>query len=128
MKTIPTLVDGQQVQIKGKRSYYQDAKVFTLRGFYAKNPNFPVPADWDAEVKRQKQIGGFEIGFILSGIMITDDRAYNLAKQAERDASVHLQTGDYVEIEGRTFRITDEPNNNFGAVEIKSIPVTMAVL
>lgn len=125
---VKQLHDGQQVQIKGTKPYYQDASVFTLRGFYAKNPQFEVPADWDAECKRQSQIGGFEIGFILSGSMLTSDRAYNLTKQAEREASVHLQTGDYVEIEGRIFRITDAPNNNFAVTEIKSIPVTMTVL
>ena len=45
MTTVITkLVDGQQVQIKGTRPYYQYARVFTLRGFYAKNPEFEVPA------------------------------------------------------------------------------------
>lgn len=124
---IKQLKHGQQVQIKGTRPYYQDARVFTLRGFYAEHKD-QLPADWDAEVKRQEQIGGFEIGFTLAGVMLTSDREYNLARKQERDESVHLQTGDYVEIEGRTFRITDTPNNNFGAVEIKSIPVTMPVL
>lgn len=113
------LHDGQQVQIKGKRPYHQDASVFTLRGFYDKHPQIEVPADWDAEVKRQSQIGGFEIGFILSSGMLTSDVAYNHAKQAEREASVHLQVGDTVEIEGRQFVIENAPNNNFYAVEVK---------
>lgn len=120
MTTVITkLAHGQQVQIKGTRPYYQDARVFTLRGFYAENPNFKLPEDWDAEVQRQRQIGGFEIGFTLSGSMMTSDVAYNLARKQERDESVHLQTGDVVEIEGRQFEIVNAPNNNFYAEEIK---------
>jgi hypothetical protein len=116
--TIIKLQHGQQVQIKGTKSYYQDANVFTLRGYYIQEER-ELPQDYDAEVKRQKQIGGFEIGFTLAGSMMTSDHAYNAEKKAERDASQHLQTGDVVEIEGRTFKIENAPNNNFYAVEIK---------
>jgi hypothetical protein len=51
--------------------------------------------------------------------MMTSDVAYNLARKQERDESVHLQTGDVVEIEGRQFKIVNAPNNNFYAEEIK---------
>lgn len=104
---------GQQVQIKGTRPYYQDASVFTLRGYHEKN-NQPFPADWDAYVKQQNQIGGFEYGFTLAGVMMTSDRAYNLEQNAKRDASPHLHAGDVVEVEGKLFTITNQNNNNFG--------------
>ena len=107
------LKHGQQVRIKGTRSYHQDANVFTLKGYYEKD-NRPLPADWDAYVQREKQIGGFEFGFTLAGSMMTSDRAYNLEQCAKRDSSPHLQTGDVVEVEGKTFIITNQNNNNFG--------------
>ena len=104
---------GQQVQIKGTKPYYQDASVFTLRGYHEKN-NLPLPADWDAYVKKQYQIGGFDHGFTLAGSMLTSDRAYNLEQCAKRDASPHLHAGDVVEVEGKLFTITNQNNNNFG--------------
>jgi hypothetical protein len=112
------LKHGQQVQIKGTRSYYQDANVFTLKGFFEKD-NEPLPADWDAYVKKQKQIGGFEFGFTLAGSMMTSDRAYNLEQAAKRDASPHLATGDIVELEGQLFTIVNQYNNNFGLEPIQ---------
>jgi hypothetical protein len=107
------LKHGQQVQIKGTKSYHQDARVFTMKGYYDESKR-PLPADWDACVKREKQIGGFEFGFTLAGSMLTSDRAYNLEQCAKRDASPHLATGDIVELEGQLFTIVNQYNNNFG--------------
>jgi hypothetical protein len=113
------LQHGQQVQIKGTRSYHQDARVFTLKGYYDENDR-PLPADWDAYVKREKQIGGFEFGFTLAGSMMTSDRAYNLEQAAKRDASPHLATGDTVEVEGQLFTIVNQYNNNFGLEPVQA--------
>jgi hypothetical protein len=115
MTTVITkLEDGQQVQIKGTRPYFQDAHVFTLRGWHEKNPRFEMPTDWDAYVKAERLKGGFEFGFTLAGTMLTDDREYNARKGRERDESPHLYTGDIVEVEGRQFKIVNQNNNNFG--------------
>jgi len=119
MTTVIKLQDGQQVQIKGKRPYFQDAHVFTLRGWHEKNPRFEIPADWDAYVKAECFKGGFEYGFTLAGTMLTDNREYNARKGQERDESPHLHAGDVVEVEGKQFKIVNQNNNNFGLEEIK---------
>lgn len=124
---ITQLKHGQQVQIKGTRAYYQDARVFSLRGYYIEEER-AIPEDWDAVVKREKQIGGSEYCFTLAGVMMTNDPAYNQAENDKRDASPHLQAGDIVQVEGKLFKITNTGNNNFGLEQIISQPVTFAVL
>jgi hypothetical protein len=107
------LTNNQRVQIQGKLSYLQDARVFTLRGCY-EDEGRPIPADWDAVVKREKQIGGHEFCFTLMGAMLSNDPSYYKREQAERDLAPVLSAGDVVEVEGKQFKITNTGNNNFG--------------
>jgi hypothetical protein len=93
--TITKLQHGQQVQIKGKRPYHQDATVGTLKGFYEENPHF----------------GEFN--------QSVSDRAYNIAQGEKRDQSVHLSVGDQVELEGQLFTIENDHNNNFKFVAVQ---------
>lgn len=124
---ITQLKNNQQVQIKGKLSYLQDARVFSLRGYY-EDEGIPIPADWDSVVKRELSIGGSEYSFTLMSVALSSNPAYYEAEQAKRDQAPILATGDIVQVEGKTFKITNTGNNNFGLEEIKTIPVTMAVL
>ena len=124
---IKSLKNGQRVQIQGKLSYLQDARVFTLRGYY-ENEGIEIPADWDAVVKREKSIGGIEYGFTLMSVALSNNPAFYEDEQAERALAPVLSAGDYVEVEGKTFKITNLNNNNFGLTEIVPIPVAMPVL
>jgi len=117
------LANNQRVQIKGKLPFLQDARVFTLRGCY-EDEGRPIPADWDAVVKREKQIGGHEFSFTLMGSMLSNDPSYYDREQAERALAPVLSAGDVVEVEGKVFEITNENNNNFGLKEVVSLDVT----
>jgi hypothetical protein len=112
------LTNNQRVQIQGKLSFLQDARVFTLRGYY-QDEGIPIPADWDAVVKREKQIGGNEFTFTLMGSMLSNNPEYYEREQAERALAPVLATGDVVEVEGKQFKITNTGNNNFGLEEVK---------
>ena len=107
------LTNRQRVQIKGKLPFLQDARVFTLRGCY-EDDGRAIPADWDAVVKREKQIGGHEFCFTLMGSMLSNNPAYYEQEEAERALAPVLATGDVVEVEGKAFKITNTGNNNFG--------------
>jgi hypothetical protein len=112
------LTNRQRVQIKGKLSYLQDARVFTLRGYY-EDEGIPIPADWDAVVKREKQLGGSEFSFTLMSVMLSNNPAFYEQEEAERALAPVLATGDVVEVEGKAFKITNTGNNNFGLEEVK---------
>lgn len=112
------LSNNQRVQIKGKLSYLQDARVFTLRGYY-ESEGIPIPADWDAVVKREKQIGGSEFSFTLMSVCLSNNPAFYEREQAERALAPVLASGDVVEVEGKAFKITNTGNNNFGLEEVK---------
>jgi hypothetical protein len=105
----------------------QDARVFTLRGYYEAE-GIEIPADWEAVVKREKSIGGIEYGFTLISVALSNNPEFYKDEEAKRNAAPVLAAGDYVDVEGKLFKITNLNNNNFGLEEIKTIPVTMAVL
>lgn len=115
MTTITKLVDHQQVQIKGTRPYLQDCTVGTLAGFYS-DGRF---GDAGEMIARDLARGEKPAWINLNGVMITSDRAYNQERADQRDASVHLATGDLVEIDGVVYTITNTNNNNFGLEEVK---------
>jgi hypothetical protein len=107
------LTNNQRVQIKGKLPFHQDARVFSLLGHYQAE-GWDIPEDWDAVVKREKQIGGHEYSFTLMGSMLSNNPAFYEREQAERAVAPVLSAGDVVEVEGKAFTITNTGNNNFG--------------
>ena len=111
------LQHGQQVQIKGKRSYYQDATVGTLKGFYEENPTL---GEFNQEaIDRELANWGKVYWINLNAGVLTNDRAYNIAQGEKRDQSVHLVVGDTVELEGQLFTIQNDHNNNFKFVAVQ---------
>jgi hypothetical protein len=116
MTTVITkLHDRQQVQIKGTRPYEQDCTVGTLAGFYS-DGRF---GDADEMIARDLARGEKPVWINLNGVMLTSNREYNQERADQRDASVHLATGDQVEIDGVVYTITNTNNNNFGLEEVK---------
>jgi hypothetical protein len=75
------LKNNQRVQIKGKLPYLHDARVFSLRGYY-EDEGIPIPADWDAVVKREKSIGGHEYSFTLMCVSLSSNPAYYEREEA----------------------------------------------
>lgn len=117
------LQHGQQVQIKGKYSYHQDATVGTLKGFYEENPTLGE-FNQEAIDNELSKWGGKVYWINLNAGVLTSDRAYNQAQGEKRDQSVHLNVGDTVELEGQLFTIQNDHNNNFKFVAVPSIDVS----
>ena len=116
MTTVITkLNDGDQVQIKGTRPYPQDCRIGTLVGFYKRDGRFD---DADELIARDLARGEKPVWINLSAVTLTDDRDYNAAQGAKRDASPHLAAGDLVEVDGIVYTIVNTHNNNFNLVEV----------
>ncbi len=113
-----TLTNNQQVQIKGKLSYLQDARVFSLLGYYQAE-GIAMPANWEDAVKREKQLGGSEYSFTLMSACLSNNPVFYEEESAARALAPILATGDIVELEGKTFKITNTGNNNFGLEQVE---------